>query len=273
MADKYVQLHPTNAEDNIINEEVNLYPIIGPESFKNFETEGETFEPQKKLVPGTNLKNITIGTQTFSLLGADSINLNAILLDLLYPVGSVYTSVNDPYEGECPIQHTLGIGTWERITDTFLYAKGEEDELGATGGSKNAIVVSHTHSVTGGTHTHPVNISEATIKHTQIAGWNVNSGSQISESDLNNFIKGLPTDNSAELTNISNPGGSIGALNWVNKSSNNVPIIKVTSKNTHTATIQSGSGSHTHSVSTEGVSGEGKNMPPYLVVMAWKRVA
>ena len=31
-------------------------------------------------------------------------------------------------------------------------------------------------------------------------------------------------------------------------------------------------GSHTHTVNSSGVSGTGKNMPPYLVVYIWKRV-
>ena len=279
MSDKYVQLHPTNAENNIINEDVNIYPIIGPGSFKNFETEGETFEPQKKLIPGSNLKNITVGTQTFSLLGTDSINLNAILLNLLYPVGSVYTSVNDPYDGECPIQHAFGMGTWERITDTFLYAKGDNDELGATGGSKDSVIVSHTHSVTGGTHTHPVTAAPITTKQLlsmrPLLDPNGNrillfSNIGLSEEDTRNGIipmnisYNLETSSETFYNRLSTTGITGGKKG---------DVLNIEATHTHTVTIQEGSGSHTHTVSTEGVSGENKNMPPYLVVMAWKRVA
>ena len=264
MADKYVQLHPTNAEDNIINEEVKLYPIIGPGSFKDFETEGEIFAPQKKLVPGTNLKNITIGTQTFSLLGANSINLNAILLDLLYPVGSVYTSVNDPYDGECPIRHTFGIGTWERITDTFLYAKGEDDVLGATGGSKDAIVVAHNHSVTGGAHTHPITIDNVS----KTGSFKIKGGAGSSVYPITSATGVISTK---DLTEDDDTYRISTTKSYAN--STVAREIDIDVSHNHTATIQSGSGSHTHNVSTEGVSGEGKNMPPYLVVMAWKRIA
>lgn len=50
------------------------------------------------------------------------------LLDLVYPVGAVYLSVNatDP--------STLFGGTWERIKDTFLLAAGDTYEAGGTGG-------------------------------------------------------------------------------------------------------------------------------------------
>lgn len=49
-------------------------------------------------------------------------------VDRIYPVGSIYMSVNptDPAE--------LFGGTWERIQDTFLLAAGETYEAGATGG-------------------------------------------------------------------------------------------------------------------------------------------
>lgn len=56
-----------------------------------------------------------------------------------YPVGSIYMSVNstDP--------STLFGGSWERIQDTFLLASGNSYGAGSTGGSANAIVVSHSH--------------------------------------------------------------------------------------------------------------------------------
>lgn len=52
----------------------------------------------------------------------------------VYPVGSIYISVNNTNPG------TLFGGTWEQIKDVFLYAT--QKSPGATGGSKN-----HTHSL------------------------------------------------------------------------------------------------------------------------------
>lgn len=50
------------------------------------------------------------------------------LVDLLYPVGSIYMSVLETDPG------TLFGGTWERIQDRFLLASGDSYGLGETGG-------------------------------------------------------------------------------------------------------------------------------------------
>lgn len=50
------------------------------------------------------------------------------LLDFLYPIGSIYLSVNEADPSE------LFGGTWEQIKDTFLLASGDTYEAGATGG-------------------------------------------------------------------------------------------------------------------------------------------
>ena len=51
------------------------------------------------------------------------------IVDAVYPVGSIYMSVNSANPS------TLFGGTWERINDTFLLAAGEEYAAGDTGGS------------------------------------------------------------------------------------------------------------------------------------------
>lgn len=80
-------------------------------------------------------------------------NQNIILS--LYPVGSIYMSVNSTNPG------TLFGGTWEQIKDRFLLACGNSYSNGSTGGS--ASLQSHTHGIpalsgtaAGSTHTHIV---------------------------------------------------------------------------------------------------------------------
>ena len=95
---------------------------------------------QEKLVSGTNLK--TINNQ--SLLGSGNISISGgggLSIDDVYPIGSIYMSANDVDPS------TLFGGTWERIQDKFLLAKGSTySTLEGTGGSADAIVVEHTHT-------------------------------------------------------------------------------------------------------------------------------
>ena len=63
------------------------------------------------------------------------------LIDVIYPVGSIYMSVNSTSPA------TLFGGTWEKIEDRFLLACGTKHSNGSTGGSEDAVVVTHNHSI------------------------------------------------------------------------------------------------------------------------------
>lgn len=63
------------------------------------------------------------------------------IVDLIYPVGSIYMSVNGTDPG------TLIGGTWERIKDKFLLSAGDTYAAGSTGGSAKATLPAHAHTV------------------------------------------------------------------------------------------------------------------------------
>lgn len=67
-------------------------------------------------------------------LNAQINSLNTSLADKLYPVGSIYISVNATNPA------TLFGGTWEQIKDRFLLAAGDAYAAGSTGGE-----ATHTH--------------------------------------------------------------------------------------------------------------------------------
>ena len=69
-----------------------------------------------------------------------SVDTTQQILNLIYPIGAVYISVNDVNPA-----NFIG-GTWERIQDRFLVAAGDSYEAGTTGGTAN-----HTHTTAGHT--------------------------------------------------------------------------------------------------------------------------
>ena len=153
-----------------------------------------------------------------------------------YPVGAIYTSTISTSPATL-----LGFGTWSRFGQgrVLLSADDSTYTAGATGGSADAITVSHTHSfsaTTGGmnsntTHTH--NLLGLSGAH-YVADGGQNQGGQ-----------------------SSNPF-SLGSADY----------------GTYTTSTNI---DHTHSVSgttgTTGSSGTGANLQPYIVVYMWNRTA
>lgn len=71
---------------------------------------------------------------------------NNEIIDMIYPVGSIYLSVNDVNPS------TLFGGTWEKIKDKFLLGAGDTYANGATGGAATVTLTenqipSHSHSI------------------------------------------------------------------------------------------------------------------------------
>lgn len=66
------------------------------------------------------------------------------IVDLIYPVGSIYMSVNSANP------ETLFGGTWQQIKDRFLLSAGDTYAAGKTGGSADAVVVKHLHQPSTG---------------------------------------------------------------------------------------------------------------------------
>lgn len=144
-------------------------------------------------------------------------NLLSQLLSCVYPVGSIYLSVNET----SPVIF-LG-GQWERISDRFLLASGSSYAAGSTGGSA--------------LHNHDYKLSFA------------------------NYNLGF--DTSAD---------GLGAYNYDSKSYVKARVAGgVSAKGLYNVSVET----HTLSVSylDGGNTSYKENLPPYLAVYAWKRVA
>lgn len=225
--------------------------------------------------------------------------------NLLYPVGSVYISVNATNPG------TLFGGTWEQIKDHFLLAAGTKYGAGTTGGSADAVIPEHTHTITAssasaGAHTHTTSGTAASGgAHTHtVSGTGASAGAHTHTVSGTAASAGAHTHGMGNLW--SNGSGSDSA--YTMSSSRKLTTRNTTSAGAHTHTVSgtaASAGAHTHTVSgtaasggahthttsgtaasagahshtitataaKTGESGTGKNLPPYLAVYVWKRTA
>lgn len=250
-----------------------------------------------------NIDSLTFGDDTFYISGRKS-----SIIDMVYPVGSIYMSVSSTSPG------TLFGGTWEQLEDRFLIGAGTNHNAGATGGAESvsytpagtvgnhtlttAEIPSHNHTFTGSSvnsgensvgHTHTYKDYYATTtggtaisvdqmpshSHTQYVGYpNSGSAGTGTRSDFRGVEKCQPLDQGIET-------GARGQ----NKSHTH------SGANTNTTRTSDGvSANHKHSVTASGTignKGDGgahnhgftgtaatiSTMPPYLAVYMWKRTA
>ena len=163
------------------------------------------------------------------------------LINTIYPVGSIYMSVNSTNPS------VLFGGTWEQIKDTFLLATGDTYANGSTGGEATHTLTenempSHTHiqdshNHTQNAHNHTQNPHSHTIG--SLTRYVVNGKAVAAVGDgygnAQNYKTGDTTATNKEATATNNP---------------------------QTATNQNTGGGQAHN-----------NMPPYLAVNIWKRTA
>ena len=158
------------------------------------------------------------------------------LIDIVYPIGSIYMSMNDVSPAAF-----LG-GTWERIQDRFLLSAGSSYAVGSTGGE-----ASHTLSVAETpAHTHTrgtMNITGTITMH--------DAGASVPRSNISNLsgvFYGTALSNYGS-TNVGSGATSYGGISF------------------------NASRSWTGATSSVGGNAAHNNMPPYLAVYMWKRTS
>lgn len=161
------------------------------------------------------------------------------LLDLFYPVGSIYTSTKNTNPAA-----TLG-GTWTQIKDRFLLCAGDSYSAGATGGS-----ATHTH--TSAAHTHEIPSHKHSLSDN---GWGYLSMGG------NGVIKMIYSYNSGSWTGNWQITGSSSKASTASGGDG-----MVLGGYTDSTTVTSNS-------TTPGNTGSSSNLPPYKVVYAWERTA
>ena len=227
-----------------------------------------------------------------------AIKSDSEIINLIYPVGAIYMSVNstDP-------KTLLSGTTWTRLKDRFLINVGTTYTAGKTGGSAThtlttAQMPSHNHTFTGTSvtsgnqsagHTHSGTTGNNSANHTHtgtsggISANHYHSGPAHSHPFkglvYSRDTPGMGADNgSADTLSVTSGGagtsGTVSAWHTHSTTTGNQ-----SASHTHSITTGNQSQGHTHSWTTAGSlsntgSGTAFNiMPPYLVVYMWKRTA
>lgn len=180
------------------------------------------------------------------------------ILSMIYPIGSIYMSIN-----EVNPSILFGFGEWEQIKDRFLLASGDNYSLASIGGeATHSLTVeempSHTHSASTdntGEHSHSrgsmeisggLGFGEGFIKVTNATQWGA-----LAQNVVSHDYAGAPKQHGYRTSAID----FYASRNWTGATSSN------------------GSHSHTVTVNNTGNSNSHNNMPPYLAVNIWKRIA
>ena len=181
-----------------------------------------------------------------------------------YPVGSYYFTSDSRNPSEI-----LGGGTWEKLeSGRFLMAAGDGYAVGAKGGEATHKLTtnempSHSHSGSSdsaGSHTHTVTVpsSKKTVTINGMVGVDDDSTNSPNESS------GCTATQFA-----SNTIGNMGQHYW------DYFEVEFTTGSAAQSLTTSNKSGHTHSI-TVGSAGSGaahNNMPPYIAVNIWRRMA
>lgn len=158
------------------------------------------------------------------------------LLDAIYPIGSIYMSTQDVSP-----QTFLG-GYWEKIKGRFLLAAAEEEDIGT---EPDDSVCYRTGGTTGGSERVTLTANQSGQRALTITG-----GAHSHDLKYRNDLKCATGDASRRF----------GPYAYASSGSAYSPA-------------GSSSETHTHYVSAQDASESHGNMPPYLAVHMWERVA
>lgn len=220
-------------------------------------TNGPTFDGSTTttaLTPKGTWENFSKFSGSYNdLTNKPTIPSVATLLDVFYPVGTIYETTVDPETFDPNIAWG---GEWTQIKDKFLLSAGDTYPGGSSGGSSDAVVPYHHHSVS------------ITSK-----GMSANASHSHKASNTKDYPNFLYSGTSIQSGDMGSQSGS----------GRHYPFQSTTTAGKYWAqstVTGSTSVAHTHNVTGDtGSTGvdtatvKGTNMPPYLVVYVWKRIA
>lgn len=268
----------TNHENRISANETNIDNL--QTDMNEVKTE---LEPLKELT--TTVPEVTNIEEYINYVIQNNTATITSLVNSLYPVGSVYISVDGTFDPNTAFSGTV----WTKLQDRFLVGAGNTYDLGATGGSADAVVVQHSHSISVSGGSGSVSVSGTTgasnrdLNHVHslhtsskvaISG---DGDGTLTDYTVQDKHVSIDSDSSwvAPCYNTSSMAGSI--TNWGSMTATSNVSDEGTALTAHTHNF-TGTGTAnitgiTATIGNEGVSGTNANLPPYLAVNMWKRVS
>ena len=207
------------------------------------------------------------------------------LINLIFPVGSVYQNAlvqTDP-------STLFGAGTWERITDRFLYSVSATDTLGVTGGSSTVTLtegnlpasvsftlpsVPLTTATASTAHTHSTPATNAvTGRVTGASSEWVHSHSLLARADAGSVMGTLTTSAlTGTPTGATSNGTGTSSANLQHTHDFTVPAMTTSGMSQNENHSHTGSTTATSVNITDLGSGAAFNIiPPYVAVATWFR--
>ena len=199
----------------------------------------------------------------------DNATGSSVTFDTIYPIGSIYMSVNNTDPG------TLFAGTtWTRIQDTFLLAAGSTYTAGSTGGSATVTLTSAQSGVPA--HNHGSSGLSVGGGATTNAGTNTDGSWAILNAALGARTGSTGTFGNASNTVLSSSGTTRYKISNNNYTTSLSNMNDKLTYNGHTHKLVD----HSHTVSgsvanntAADASAAHDNMPPYLTVYMWQRTS
>lgn len=191
-----------------------------------------------------------------------STHWTGIQIDNIYPVGSLYFSVNNIDPG------TLFGGTWERIQDKFLLCAGETYEAGTTGGSTTSSKPSNntsggpSNNTSGGPSTNTSGGTAITVDQMPSHTHRLYCGYNDQEAHTNDGYDTIRYQQWAR-GGRGYKYGAVGVNYFIEHTGGGAAHTHTLSSHTHTLS------SHTHTLSSHTHT----CLPPYLAVYVWQRIS
>lgn len=163
-----------------------------------------------------------------------------------------------------------GTGGTPNLQDRFILGAGSTYNVGATGGSKDAVLVSHNHGGATGTqshnHTHTGTTNANNRGHTHTGTTNA-AGNHTHSYELSQaFDEGRDPGNYIGWGQNRHLRTRSGKINSAGNHSHSFGTNSESQNHSHTFTTGNNSQNHTHTVNAQGESGTNKNMPPYYAL-------